>query len=271
VAFYFVNDGTVDVACAFDEDASQLTGAFWRHQTALHANHISTGSRVNIHLGAEAQPSHGQNCSVCVDFILPAYNWQDANTSYGIIPETAPTVCVPAFQPTAFQFDAFQTCEEAPEVCVPAFQPNAFQFNAFQTCEEAPEETQTRPVGGAWIEPRQAEKARRKAEREKREAWRRLEEDIEEAYAKATGKPRKQIKPVVREALAARDPESVKRIAEQLSVSTDPAAVALTQRIDARVSEIEQLVLLIAEVEQAMAFARMRDEDEAIALLLMAN
>jgi hypothetical protein len=113
--------------------------------------------------------------------------------------------------------------------------------------------------------------ARRKAEREKREAWRRIEEDIEEAYAKATGKPRKQIKPVVREALAARDPESVKRIAEQLSVSTDPAAVALTQRIDARVSEIEQLVLLIAEVEQAMAFARMRDEDEAIALLLMAN
>jgi hypothetical protein len=126
-------------------------------------------------------------------------------------------------------------------------------------------------IGGAWIEPRQAEKASKKAEREKREAWRRIEEDIEEAYARATGKPRKQVKPVVREALAARDPETVKRIAEQLSVSTDPAAVALTQRIDARVSEIEQLALLIAEVEQAMAFARMRDEDEAIALLLMAD
>lgn len=131
--------------------------------------------------------------------------------------------------------------------------------------------TTTGPVGGAWIETPANRRARKKAEREKRAAWKRLEEDIEEAYAEAMGLPRKKVKPVVSEALAARDPETVKRIAEKLAVSADPAAVRLTQRIDARLQEIEQLGLLIAEIERQAILARIRDEDDAIAMLLLAN
>ncbi len=125
--------------------------------------------------------------------------------------------------------------------------------------------------GGGWLEPKQVEKARRKAERDRREAWKRLEDDIADAYADATGQPRKKVKPVVSEALAARDLEAVKRLAERLAVSADPEAVRLTQRIDERLSEIEQLAGLIAEIERQAIIARMIDEDEAIALLMMAN
>jgi len=125
--------------------------------------------------------------------------------------------------------------------------------------------------GGGWLEPKQVEKARKKAEREKREAWKRLEDDIADAYADATGQPRKKVKPVVSEALAARDPEAVRRLAEKLAVSADPEAVRLTQRIDERLAEIEQLAGLIAEIERQAIIARMIDEDEAIAVLLMVN
>lgn len=131
--------------------------------------------------------------------------------------------------------------------------------------------SQDGPRGGAWIEPRKYEKKRKAYERQTKDKWREIERDIEDAYADATGQPRKKVAPVVREALAARDPETVRRIAEQLSASTDPAAVALTARIGERIAQIEQLAAMIAEVEREMILARMRDEDEAIALLLMAN
>lgn len=180
--------------------------------------------------------------------------------------QTTELACIPAFNPSAFQNNAFQVCPGGP-VCTPAFNPNAFQKNAFQVCEDEPQPRR----GGGWYERPQAEKARREADRKRREAWKRLEQDIEEAYADATGQPRKKVKPIVREALAARDPETVRRIAERLSVSTDPAATALMARIDERVSEIEQFARLIAEIERDMAIARMRDEEEAIVLLMMAG
>lgn len=167
-----------------------------------------------------------------------------------------------AFQSDAFQVDAFQVVVD---VCVPAFQPTAFQNNAFQVC------VSEGPRGGGWVETREARKARKEYEAKRRESWRKLEETIEDAYAQATGQPRKAVKPVVKEALASRDPETVRRLAERLAASADPAAALLVQRIEARLAEISRFAGLIAEIEQEQMLARWRDEEDALALLLMVD
>jgi gas vesicle protein len=121
--------------------------------------------------------------------------------------------------------------------------------------------------GGGWLETPDTSKARRDNERKRRKEWQQLERDIEEAYAEAAGILRAEVKPVVREALAQRNTETVRRIVERLAKSADPAAARLTERIEQRLDSIEQLARQIQDAE----FARMADEDEAIQVLLMVS
>jgi hypothetical protein len=135
---------------------------------------------------------------------------------------------------------------------------------------EAVEPEPEAPRGGAWVETREARQARREYASKRREAWKRLEQDLEDAYAEATGQPRKSVRPAVREALAPRDPQRVKAIAERLVSSGQAEAVELAQRIEARLAEIAELAAMVAQAEQIAAQQRAMDEEDAIIALLLA-
>lgn len=126
------------------------------------------------------------------------------------------------------------------------------------------------PTGGGWIEEPDVRTARKERERKRHDAWKRLERDIEDAYAKATGQTRKDVRPVVREALAPRDPERVRAIAEQLVSSGDTRAADLAQRIETRLAEIAQLAAFVEQAQQIAAQQRAIDEENAIIALLLA-
>ena len=171
-----------------------------------------------------------------------------------------------AFQSDAFQNSAFQIHETGGGACTPAFQTNAFQVDAFQTCTD----TQSQSRGGGWLETAETSRARREYERRRREEWRKLEREIEEAYADATGQTRKAVKPIVRKALAEQNPATVERLARQLAQASDPAALALVERIEARLNEIRTVAALLEQLEYNAMLMR-RDEDDAIAVLMMVN
>lgn len=123
--------------------------------------------------------------------------------------------------------------------------------------------------GGGWVEHPDTRKARKGYERQKRDAWKRLERDLEDAYAEATGQPRKAVRPAVREALSPRDPARVKAIAQQLVSSGDARSAELTKRIEARLAEIAEIAVVM-QAEQIAAQQRAQDEENAIIALLLA-
>lgn len=120
---------------------------------------------------------------------------------------------------------------------------------------------------GGWLpETREARNKRKTRQRKERAAWDAIERDLAAAYAKAMGIPQETAAEVVAETLAPRDPEIVRRIAEQLAGSPDPAASQLLKQIEARLASLHGL--LAAHVEAQAA--RMRDEEDAILALLLA-
>jgi hypothetical protein len=125
--------------------------------------------------------------------------------------------------------------------------------------------------GGAWLETPQVETARRSKEKRQRDIWKSLERTIEEAYADAKGLPRKAVRPEVREALAPRDPARVQAIAAQLAQSGEPSAVRLVNEIEARLAELVAAALVYDRMEQQARVLWQRQEDEAIAVLLLAS
>lgn len=168
-----------------------------------------------------------------------------------------------AFQSDAFYNNAFQVHVE--EVCTPAFDSTAFDNDGFQVCvDEA-------ATGGGWVELPETRRARRQYERKRREAWRKLEDAIEEAYAKATGQTRKEVRPVVQEALAQREPARVEAIAAQLATSGDPQAERLVAAIQQRLTELEAAALVYERMQEQARILWRQQEEDAIAILLLAS
>lgn len=234
---------------------------------ALTQRHALTATGINSGVPTVGSPALTQNHSLTATGIAsgvptvgsPALT-QNHSLTANSISAGAPTVgspeltssgggeCIPAFQPTAFQFDAFQTCEEGgPEVCVPAFQPNAFQFNGFQTCAEAPAEPPAQPPGigtGAGQPVPSAPNRFRDAIREANEPRK---------VRKAKRKERKR-------------PDPVTGLLAEVVESITPEVVA---------AEVERQRLLGEEINEIAArieLARqiIQDEEDALVVLLLA-
>lgn len=94
MAFYFCGDGVEDVACSFDADSSQLYAAHARTLTAVIGGSLSSGSRVNIVLGAELMQPYGQQLVLGVDYVPAQFNYAAANGPFSsdffdVIPDEA--------------------------------------------------------------------------------------------------------------------------------------------------------------------------------------
>jgi hypothetical protein len=126
-------------------------------------------------------------------------------------------------------------------------------------------------TGGGWVELDVAREARRTAEKRKREIWRSIERTIEEAYATATGGPRKEIRAEVRQELAQRDPARIAVIAARLAETSDPESLKLVKSLNARLAELEQAALVYDRMEQQARMLWARQNDDAIAVLLMVD
>ena len=122
--------------------------------------------------------------------------------------------------------------------------------------------TPTPDAGGGWFDDDITERARKDGNKRKRQIWRSIEQTIEEAYADATGQPRKAIQAEVRQALAPRDPARVEAIARQLTKSNDPAASALLDKIEAQLSELQAVSVIYERMQEP-------DDEEAMSVILM--
>ena len=126
-------------------------------------------------------------------------------------------------------------------------------------------------AGGGWLEEPDVREARQSKQRRQREIWRAMEQTIEEAYADAKGIPRKVARAEVREALAPRDPARVQAIAASLAQSGDPAAERLIEQITARLAELQAAALVYERMEQQAQILWRQQEEDAIAILLLAS
>ena len=123
--------------------------------------------------------------------------------------------------------------------------------------------------GGGWLELDAARRARKANEQRKREIWRSIERTIEEAYATVKDGPRKEVRAEIKQELAPRDPARVAAIAARLAETSDPEALNLVKSLNARLAELEQAALVYDRMEQQARMLWARQNDDAIAVLLM--
>lgn len=124
--------------------------------------------------------------------------------------------------------------------------------------------------GGGWLETPKIEKARRSAEKRRRNVWETLERTIEDAYAEASGLPRAEVKAQVSEALAERNPARVEAIVEQLAASKDPEAERIARQVEKQIAELERIANAYNWAVIAAQEEWQRQEEDAITLLLLA-
>ena len=135
--------------------------------------------------------------------------------------------------------------------------------------ESPPPEVVIETGGGGWLELDVTRQARRTAEKRKRDIWRSIERTIEEAYATAKGGPRNELRQEIKQELAPRDPARVAAIAARLAETSDPEALKLVKSLNARLAELEQAALVYDRMEQQARMLWARQNDDAIAVLLM--
>lgn len=145
---------------------------------------------------------------------------------------------------------------------------------SFEGTEE-PETPLIRSSGWIDDEDWRARYRREREEARRKKAQLKFERGLLESYTKATEQKPEQVKeapaPIKAIAASPRSPARAKAIASKLAQSSDPAADNLIARTETRIKEISAATQTIERLEREAVLERMRDEEEAISILMMVS